>query len=83
MNNLEAEIDVNRRPRHHTQKNFEKYNKSISSCCIFTDVFVFLGKSTKIHQNTSNVPNCITVVQQIHELFCENTIIVSKNTKNV
>ena len=66
-----------------TQKNFEKYNKSISSCCISTDVIVFLWKYTRCTELYSSCTANTRVVQQIHELFNENTIIVSENTKNV
>ena len=44
---------------------------------------VFLRTLLYFFENTPDVPNCIAVVQQIHELFSENTIIVSENTKNV
>ena len=44
---------------------------------------VFLRTFLYFFENTPDVPNCIAVVQQIHELFSENTIIVSENTKNV
>ena len=70
-----------------TLKKILKNTTKVYRRVVFLRTFLYFMENPPKYIKCTELYNSCTantrVVQQIHELFCENTIIVSKNTKNV